>query len=156
MVIYKFPPNSENKNESKKNDPIMPDSIYIEEESQESPWTEGDNYAQTMKKISRRHYSASFRVVTAMLSIPALIIAICLFIFCLISGALAGIGLFRNEGLNANFQKYWKWFRRACVFVLSLIVATLSPAFGFSIMFMYFMLQGEELDSPIISRFINE
>lgn len=133
----------------------MPDYIYIEEEHRQSSRTEKGDYFQTIETLSKKQFSVGLRVLTAFMSIGALAIGLVLAVVCLVSGALAALLFFQSEAFNANFRRHWKWFRRACAFLLGLSVATFSPTFGFGILILYFMLQGEKFDNRIISRFVN-
>lgn len=56
------------------------------------------------------------------------------------------------EPFNKQTIRYWKQLKKAVVIALGLFIATLSPAFGFGMILLYFVLQGEEINNSFLNQ----
>lgn len=157
MVIYKFPPEGQDEyNDASEQKAKMPDYIYVEEDDQSNAFSaQYKEYYNALNRLQKYNYSWGIRLaclfVTALMTVYIALMGL-LFLF---TGALAALMLFRSESANIHFQQYWRRFRRSVVIGLGTCVAIISPAFGFGIVVLYFMLHGDKLNDTFFSRFLN-
>lgn len=156
MVVYKFPTESnEEKSEPKGEKAKIPDYIYVDESPEENPWGDKEEYYQTIHKLTGQTYSWGLRVFCAFAAIVAWLYVLLMLLLSGITGAIAAVALFSSPAINAKFYRFLKLLCRGSAVFLGTFVAIFSPTFGFGILILYFMLQGEKMDERILSRFVH-
>lgn len=166
MVRYEFP--SGNQDPSSKNgDPNknggmtpqkLPEFIYIDdiqiepdqEESRKS--TREENLYASINELEKARYPWLLRVLTFFASL-VLVVVIPILLIVVLCNALFAFGLlWKFEPFNKQTIRYWKQLKKAVVIALGLFIATLSPAFGFGMILLYFVLQGEEINNNFLNQ----
>lgn len=158
MVIYRLPSDEgKTKSGSSYSDAKKPDYIYVNEGADEGSSLEHEENEEGFQKIQQLknlHFSYGVRLFTAFFCFLAFIFTCVSLVFCAVSGAISAALLFRNEICNRAFQRYWKWLRRGAAVALGLFVGIFSPNFGYAILLIYFMLQGEQFENSMVSNFV--
>lgn len=170
MVRYEFPTgspdphsmsesesNGEHKEDStKRNEPeiIYIDDISIEPELEES--TAQEQFYSSIHELGKgKHYPLFMRILTFFASLALLILLPFFMLFAAAHGLVAGLVLFRNSASNAKARYYWKQLKKTIAVTLGLLIATISPSFGFGIIILYFLIQGEEIQNSFLNQVIN-
>lgn len=157
MVIYRLPPESEDsknpfsKNEEKRH---FPEFVYIDDDKQHDyePHHEEETAASSLQDLLKKKYPYNLRVITFFISFLALLLSSVSLIFLVLNTCLAALLFFQNERLNLNLKKCLRAFNKCLVFFLGFFVATFNPGFGFGIIILFFMMQGEQLSDPFMGR----
>lgn len=161
MAIYKFPPtegengspHKHSESESRK----FPEFIYIDDMGQRAH-SKGDQKQEKMQsfesiqQLNKRHYPYGLRIFTFMAALSSFCVAALTFFLVVAVFLIAIVCFFQIEAVNKILSNLWKLFRRGLVFSLGMFIATFSPSFGFGIVFLYFLLNGEKMNNKIISR----
>jgi len=152
MVIYRFPPGS-NEEESSKKTPKKPsdtghkapDFIYVDDvSSRKEQWESLGNEPPFVSGItSQTGYPFFLRLLTLLISgILTLWIGVLIVLF-LITTAISAILLFRSPSAIQTMKTQWKSIGSISAYALALFVATINPAFGFGIFALYALQSGE-------------
>ncbi|MBS4168763.1 hypothetical protein [Parachlamydia sp. AcF125] len=166
MVRYEFPSGNQDPSSQKGNPhqtggstpQKLPEFIYIEdlqrgaeqEEIRKNPGEE--KLYSSINQLEKKHYPWVLRAITFFASL-FLLVAIPFLLVVVLCNALFAVGLLgKFEPFNRQTIRYWKQLKKATVIALGLFTATLSPAFGFGIILMYFVLQGEELNNSFLEQ----
>lgn len=130
-----------------------PEYVLLDaEESSEKREETGDAF-QTMRGIGAKKFPWSMRIVIILAFVPVLLAAIVTLFALAFTFALAFITFFQSSEMNNNLKKAWETFKSVLAVILGLIIAIFSPAFGFSIIMLYFMLHQQEGRSAYVRRF---
>lgn len=161
MVIYRLPPDSDapkNSSSKKEKEEIhhVPEFVYIDDEDTyeyESTFSGmREKGSDSLQDLVKRRYPAKLRVITFFISLLALLFTCVTLIFLTLYVCLSGLLLFQNDRLNFYLKKCFNVFKKSLVFFLGFFVATLSPGFGFGIIILYFIMQGEKMSDPVMGR----
>lgn len=137
-----------------------PQFIFIEEEKfQEShsqrsgAASEGSSVA--LEQLGNLRYSWHVRLtalVFAVIAVVALFFALVLLLFSALGVCCTG-GFYTPA--RRLLSRMSHWCRKAAVLALGFVVAILSPAFGFAIIVLYFILAGERLNQELLQRMMH-
>lgn len=141
------------KEESEDHTVHEPEYVILDAE-EETPRSDGSGEMfDTLKKVSAKHFPWPMRIACVILFFFFLAVAVLLFIHVLFHILLATVTLFENPALNSNVKKAWNLLVSDIVIALGLAIAFFSPAFGLSVMMLYFMLHRENSSSAFVTRF---
>lgn len=135
--------------------PKKPDFIYVDHtyQHERSQGSEGASQAfESLRTMQQRHYPLSLRFFTLGASFIFAIWAALMLICTGVSIVIAALVLFKSDYGNGRIKAYWKYFRQSLVFMLGLFVAAFSPAFGISIIILYYVQQGESIRNRLFAR----
>lgn len=169
MVRYEFPtgghdPRSVSKRDStgeNQEDSTTrrdPEIIYIDEVSIEPELEESTDHGQlynSINQLEKVHYPFFLRLITFFASLALLILLPLFALFVAAHGLIAGLLVFKNPTSNAKAWYYWKQLKKTAAVMLSLLIATISPSFGFGMIILYFVLQGEEIHNSFLNQIMN-
>lgn len=163
MAIYRFPPESEDdhsseKSEDKQFEGKLPDFIYIDEHPQEEKWSHEKFYGKSTsfsKSLQGRHYPYFLRAITLIVGLALTTWVFLLFVALLAISLMALLTLLQFHDFNRLILHLWRWICRMSAFALALLVATLSPAFGFGIAAVYLTQHGESMESGMMGKIFN-
>lgn len=148
MVIYRFPPESDGKQEpssDKHFEGKTPDFIYVDEQRPSGEKMQGSFSKKSFDvgDIGKNQNLGILRFLALVVAL-ALTVWICILsIVFLIASAGAALLLFQDSPARKLAQGTWKLICRLSAFALAFFVATLSPGFGFGILALYAMQHGE-------------
>ncbi len=150
MVIYRFPPESNESDSSKKTSDKqpgkMPDFIYVDDvSSQHENWESASREAPLSGGFaSQAGYPLFLRFLTLFAaSFLTVWVGVQIVLF-LIATAIATVLLFKSPSAILMMKKTWRSIGRSSAYALALFIATLSPAFGFGIFALYALQSGED------------
>jgi hypothetical protein len=161
MAIYRFPSESgkedSTSNQEKRFEGKLPDYIYVDEKSDEKTKGDfGEKYFTSLNNLNARTYPFALRLMTLF---GAIILGFWMFLLGACLGVLAlvsAVFFFQWKELNQLTHRFSKIVCRLFAISLSLLVATWDPAFGFGIILLYFMLQGEKLETGFMGRILKK
>lgn len=147
MVIYRFPPESNEESGSKKESKSgkLPDFIYVDERpAQEEHWGSSSKEPPFLRSSTvQTHYPFFLRFLTLLIAcVLTLWIGVLIALF-LVMTAISIILFFKSPTTIQMMAKIWKTIGNCSAYSLALFVATLNPAFGFGIFALYALQSGE-------------
>lgn len=148
---------SEKNEEPEKFEGKLPDAIYVDDVHQyekRQGFSGKMEYFEKIQKIEKGGYPFFLRIVTALGGTLIFVWSFFLAAFAAFITLLAAVCFFASDELNQNMRNLWKMFGRMCVFSLSLIIATFAPAFGFGMIALYMMMNGENVEASFMSRIL--
>lgn len=152
MVIYRFPPESNEGDSSKKKSSNkqpgkMPDFIYVDDvSSQHENWESSGREAPVsggFTNTSQAGYPLFLRFLTLLAASFLTVWVGVLIILFLIATAIAIVLLFKSPSAIQTMKKLWRGIGSSSAYALALFVATLNPAFGFGMFALYALQSGE-------------
>lgn len=131
----------------------QPEYVILDAE-EEAPRSDGSGEMfDTLKKVSVKHFSWPMRIAFLILFFFFLSVAAILLFYLGFHIALATVTLFQSPELNNNVKKAWNLLVSDLVIALGLAIGFFSPAFGLSVMMLYFMLHRENSSGAFVTRF---
>lgn len=127
-----------------------PEFIVIEEPDE----AESKEYYHSFMSLERSHYSPLVRFFFFLGSFLIVCFSFLLLILSVFYLVLNAATFFQVASFKQQLIRIWGRYKTVLVFSLGLFIATLSPPFGFSIILVYFMLQGQRLENTMMSRFM--
>lgn len=154
MVIEKFPPQEEDPGQKK------PEFIYVEDVEvqdvrqrggpQEEP--KRDALYESFVHLENSKYPNVIRVFTFIASLGFFLFSFLALAFVAFHLALAVLTFFQSKDVNAALKRSWAGYNTLLVFTLGCLIATISPAFGFGIVLVYFAVKGKKLENSLVGR----
>lgn len=153
MVIYRFPPDSNEEESSKKASQQpgkMPDFIYVDDlQAQKESW---ESSAQQSPFAQQTTYPIFLRFLTFFVACLLTLWIGVLLALLLINTIVAIALLFKSPSTIETVARLWKSIGRFSAYALALFVATLNPAFGFGILALYALQSGENSEEMPFSK----
>lgn len=109
-------------------------------------------FVETINFLSTRKFSFGLRL---LLLISALFVFLALFfvgVMTLITACFAMLALFKSEELNRNMIKSWGYLKKTLTILIGLILGFFSPVLGLSLILVYLMIHGENLQNTFFSK----
>lgn len=141
---------SEEKEERK-----MPEFIFVEEGKTEDGKKYGEfkeEFQESVHKMEDRAYPISVRIVCLIMALFLSIIVLISIPFLLGFLSINLVTFFQMGPFWERTQQFLETFKKLFVTVLGLIIAFFSPAFGLSVIMVYFMMRGQQMDQQWVSR----
>lgn len=132
-----------------------PEYILLEAEETQQKRSEeekGDVF-KTMREIGAKHFPFRVRLVILLAFFPLLLAAIATMLYLTVTFALAVVTVFQSAALNSHLDVAWGTFKTVFVLILGFLIAFFSPAFGFSVIMLYFVLHSKEKRGAHVRRF---
>lgn len=147
MVIYRFPPESNEESGSKKESKSgkLPDFIYVDDRSsQEESWGSSSKEPPFLGSTAGQvHYPFFLRFLTLLIACMLTMWVGVLIVLFLVFTVITIILFFKSPSTIQAMGKLWKSIGNCSAYALALFVATLNPAFGFGIFALYALQSGE-------------
>lgn len=145
---------------AKEDEPVHPDIIFVDKTKQTHEEGEGqreetfsqEQYYQSFQKLEEMRYPTALRVLTFFAAAGLVLAAGLLAVLSAFFFVLSAVTLFQVERLNQLAKIAWSGLQKVAAFFLGFFVATFSPALGFGIIILYFMLRGEGASDAILNR----
>lgn len=135
----------------------LPDAIYVDDVHQyekRKTFSGKMEYFEKIQKIEKGGYPFFLRIITAVGGTLILVWSLLLAVFTAFITVLVAVCFFASDQLNQNVKNLWKMLGRMCVFSLSLFIASFAPAFGFGVIALYMMMNGENVEASFMSRIL--
>ncbi len=132
-----------------------PEFIYVETEHYDEGHEFGGfqkEFQQSYQKMETKNYPAAVRMVCFVCSFFLILFLLLAAPFLLL---FVGINLLTFFQLKLFWEKtvqLWSMFKRMFVTALGLLIAVLSPAFGLSVIMVYFMMSGGNYERDWVAR----
>ncbi len=133
-----------------------PHVILLDDQQSERNYQEGKDFFDSFHRFEKATYPMPFRFFTFTASLTLFLSSAILACFLIISLFIGLLALYQSPTLNGPIHRIWKILRRLLVISLGLFIGSFSPAFGFGIVLLYFIMQGEKLNVSILSRMMNK
>jgi hypothetical protein len=132
----------------------LPEFIYIETENHEEQGSRGyqEEFRASFDKMEGRNYPFSVRLVCLISALFLLFAVLLTTPFLLVFFLINLVTVFQLTAFWERTKQLWNAYRKLFVTLLGLFVAVFSPAFGLSIIMMYFMMRGQQSDQQWVSR----
>jgi len=133
----------------------MPEFIFVEEGKTEEGETIGgfkEEFKESVSQMENRAYPVSVRIVCLLVAFFLSIVVLISIPFLLGFFSLNLVTFFQMEAFWKRTQKFWDTFKKLFVTVLGLVIAFFSPAFGLSVIMVYFMMRGQQMDQVWVNR----
>lgn len=136
----------------------IPEYIYIDSKenfSQEEPFSthyEHKEHRYSFEQLAHKEYPFVLRIVC--LFVASLVLsftALVLFLFMIFFFANA-VTFFHFENFWKGTKQLWEQIKKLFVCGLGLTVAVVSPAFGLSMIMLYFVVKGSNMNEDWVSR----
>lgn len=140
--------------DSEKGKRRLPDFIYVDDGPHfEKPHFGGfEEQFQSFGGIADKDFPLSVRALCLLGAIVLLLIVTAAIPFLLLFIFLNLISFFKSADLWSNTKKLWSHMKTGIVAIIGLVIAVFSPAFGISIIFLYYLLQGKKLENQIMMK----
>ncbi len=138
----------------------MPEFIYIDTDQRyhEEYFREGPRtaFGASFESLTRREYPLMLRLFCLVFSSLVLFFACFVLAFVLLFTAINLVTFFTLTDFWKRTKSLWEQLKKLFVSGIGLLVAVVSPAFGFSIIMVYFLLKGARMDEDWVSRMMRE
>lgn len=133
----------------------LPEFIFVdvdrEEEAQKFRSFE-EQYFRSFQSLKHKDSSISVRVTCFLGALLLLIAVIFAAPFLLIFVILNVLTFFKAKPFWLQTKKLWMYLKRALVVALGFSVAVFSPSFGLTIIMIYFLLQGHQMQNQFMMK----
>lgn len=130
----------------------QPEFIILEAEELPRSEEQSDIF-ETLKKVNAKHFPWGIRIIILTVFLFFFPILAILLLYVLIQAAVALVTFFQSPAAISNLQKAWTTFTNGIVMTLGLGIAIFSPAFGFSVIMLYFLLHRDNSGGVYVRRF---
>jgi len=138
----------------------LPEFVFVDETEEKrerySRFEGSEEYFEPFERLERASYPFVLRLFTFAIAaglIAGGIIVVCGLAFSL---GIAAICFFQVEPFNVVATRLWNALRKIAVISMGLFTATISPAFGFSMIMVYFLLRGEAESNALLNRILQQ
>lgn len=132
-----------------------PDIIYVDavDEDEVNRGYKEQKYHSAIEGLKNAHFPVGLRILGAIVGAFAGMVTA----FALIGGlfwlAVSLLALRQSEGMNAQAAKTLKFTGKCALITFGSFLTIFSPALGVGLIMLYFMINGEEMNGFLFSRF---
>src|ERR1700733_8987960 len=133
----------------------LPEFVYVdvdrEDEAKKFSGFE-EQYFRSFQALKHKGSSISVRI-TCLLGSLLLIVTVAFAVpFLLLFAILNALTFFKMKLFWLQTKKLWMYLKRALVVTLGFAVAVFSPSFGLTIIMIYFLLQGQQMENQFMMK----
>lgn len=136
----------------------MPEFIYVDSGREEIRGSyqqfSQQEYIQSFQKIGTIHFPISIRFICLLLALVMFLTAAFVSIFVALFFMLNILTFFQAKQFWAKTKELWIRLKKVIVTAFGALIGVFSPAFGFSIILVYLMLQGGTQNEDWVTRII--
>lgn len=138
----------------------LPEFIYIEtnqdyreEYFRENPKME---FGRTFESLTRKEYPLMLRLFCLVFAGFVLSFSLMVFFFVALFTLINLVTFFTLPQFRKRTKELWLQLKKLFVSGIGLLVAVISPPFGFAIIMVYFLLKGARMEEDWVSRVMSE
>lgn len=135
--------------------PKKPDIIYVDaiDDEEVKKGYEEQRYWSSIRELKNAHFPFGLRILAVFVGSFAAVIAALVFVGAVVWFGISLIAFRQSPSFNAQADKAWKLTRKCTLIAFGSLLTIFNPALGIGLVILYFMINGEEVNSMILKRF---